>query len=451
MTDISPRVVRKKKRGKQPQTVSNFTFTPDQTGPAGRNLPKMPGSQEAWEIYAKTPFPTRKDEPWRRTDISNIQFEQYTLPDKNNHKRNPLSYQGIITRTDNLDRTLVFGDHIDGESLEIPIGQGVIFTDLKTALEQYPQIVEKISGKAVSAQDGKFAALNAALANTGFLLYVPRGVVLADPLKALLWLSQPKTAFISHVMVYLEENSQATLFYELASDEDVSEEIFHSVNFEVMVEKNASLHLVELQNFEDNVINFTHERLRIAENGSLDMFFGAFGSKLTKSFLDVDLAGAGANAVINGAYLSDGEQHLDLDTQQNHLAPHTTSALKFKGALLGKSRTVWQGMVYVAPDGQKTDGYQTNNNLILSRLARADSIPGLEILADDVRCSHGATVGKIDEDQVFYLLSRGIPHKEAEKLLIEGYFNPVLSNIASKPLREQISTWIQKKLESYYG
>jgi Fe-S cluster assembly protein SufD len=155
--------------------------------------------------------------------------------------------------------------------------------------------------------------------------------------------------------------------------------------------------------------------------------------------------------VINGAYLSDGEQHLDLDTQQNHLAAHTTSNLNFKGALLGKSRTVWQGMVYVAPEGQKTDGYQTNKNLVLSNNARADSIPGLEILADDVRCSHGATVGKIDEDQVFYLLSRGIPQKEAEKLLVEGYFNPVLSNIKSETARNKISEWVQKKLHTYYG
>ena len=167
--------------------------------------------------------------------------------------------------------------------------------------------------------------------------------------------------------------------------------------------------------------------------------------------MDIDLVEIGASAVINGAYLTDGDQHLDLDTQQNHLAPHTKSELIFKGALLGKSRTVWQGMVYVAPEGQKTDGYQTNNNLILSNLARADSIPGLEILADDVRCSHGATVGKIDEDQVFYLLSRGIPKQEAEKLLIEGYFNPAFSNIKSETLRERISEWVQQKLNSYYG
>lgn len=451
MTDSPPLVVRKKKRGKKAQASSDFTFSPQQSAAMGLVLPGIAGSQDAWGIYKKTPFPTRKDEPWRRTDISKVQFEQYTLPDDIKLERNQFNYQGVITNTDHMERTIVFGDQISGERLQNPIEQGVIFTDLKTAVEQYPQIVQKISGKVISAEDGKFAALTSALPNTGFLLYIPRGVVMTETLKALLWLSQPNKAFISHVMVYLEENSQASLVYELASDQHIRDEIFHSVNFEVVVGRNATLNLVELQNFESNVLNFAHERLRVLENGTLNMFYGAFGSKLTKSFLDIDLVEIGASAVINGAYLTDGDQHLDLDTQQNHLAPHTKSELIFKGALLGKSRTVWQGMVYVAPEGQKTDGYQTNNNLILSNLARADSIPGLEILADDVRCSHGATVGKIDEDQVFYLLSRGIPKQEAEKLLIEGYFNPAFSNIKSETLRERISEWVQQKLNSYYG
>ena len=448
MTDSSPIVKRKQKHGQRPQKISDFTFSPEQLRTSdARTAIRL----EAWDIYKKTPFPTQKDEPWRRTDLSRMQFADYALSDDSAIERNQLSYQGVIADLVGEDRTIVFGNQQLEASWEKPLEQGVIFTQLETAIEKYPQIVEKISGKVVSAKDGKFAALTTAMAYTGFLLYVPQGVKLIDPLKALLWLSQPNMAFISHVMIYLEEDSQASLYYEMASDQNVRDEIFHSVNFEVFLEKNANLHLVELQNFESNVLNFTHERIRVCENGSLNWFYGAFGSKLTKSFLDVDLAGKGANAVINGAYLSDGEQHLDLDTQQNHLASHTTSNLIFKGALLGRSRTVWQGMVYVAPEGQQTDGYQTNNNLILSNLARADSIPGLEILADDVRCSHGATVGKIDEEQVYYLLSRGIPKKEAEKLLVEGYFNPVFSNIESKTVRNRISEWVQKKLQTYYG
>ncbi|NMC12070.1 MAG: SufD family Fe-S cluster assembly protein [Chloroflexi bacterium] len=150
---------------------------------------------------------------------------------------------------------------------------------------------------------------------------------------------------------------------------------------------------------------------------------------------------------MSGFYFSNGVQHFDHDTQQNHLAPHTTSDLLFKGALRDRSYSVWQGMIYVAPKAQKTDGYQANRNLTLSPEARADSIPGLEILADDVRCTHGATVGKIDADQMFYLQSRGISKKDAEKLIVEGFFDPIMQRIPFDGVRSRFQNAISKKLE----
>jgi Fe-S cluster assembly protein SufD len=149
---------------------------------------------------------------------------------------------------------------------------------------------------------------------------------------------------------------------------------------------------------------------------------------------------------MSGFYFTDGQQHLDFDTQQNHMAPHTTSDLLFKGALVGSSRAVWQGMIYVAPGAQKTDGYQANRNLVLSKNARADSIPGLEILADDVRCTHGATVGKIDPEQIFYLLSRGISKQDATRLVVEGFFDPVMQRIPFEGVRNRFAQEILEKL-----
>ena len=149
---------------------------------------------------------------------------------------------------------------------------------------------------------------------------------------------------------------------------------------------------------------------------------------------------------MSGFYFSDGDQHLDLDTQQNHLAPHTTSDFLYKGALKGTSRTVWQGMIYVAPGAQKTDGYQANRNLVLSKGARADSIPGLEILADDVRCTHGATVGKMEAEPLFYLKSRGIPQSEAEMLVVEGFFDPIMQRIPFEGVRGRFQEVILKKM-----
>jgi Fe-S cluster assembly protein SufD len=149
---------------------------------------------------------------------------------------------------------------------------------------------------------------------------------------------------------------------------------------------------------------------------------------------------------MSGFYFADGSQHLDHDTQQNHMAPSTTSDLLFKGALVGRSRSVWQGMIYVAPGAQKTDGYQANRNLLLSRLARADSIPGLEILADDVRCTHGATVGQLEDEPIYYLMSRGLPRKDAERIMIDGFFAPVMERIPYEGVRARFQRMIEAKL-----
>jgi Fe-S cluster assembly protein SufD len=167
---------------------------------------------------------------------------------------------------------------------------------------------------------------------------------------------------------------------------------------------------------------------------------------LTKNFSELTLAGEGAEGRMSGFYFTDGVQHLDHDTQQNHLAPHTTSDLLFKGALTGRSRSVWQGMIYVAPGAQRTDGYQANRNLLLSRQARADSIPGLEILADDVRCTHGATVGRLEEEPLYYLMTRGIPRPDAERLVVYGFFGPIMSRIPFEGVRERFQRMIDDKL-----
>jgi Fe-S cluster assembly protein SufD len=181
----------------------------------------------------------------------------------------------------------------------------------------------------------------------------------------------------------------------------------------------------------------------------VDWIFGSLGSKVTKNFSNLDLVGQGATGKMSGFYFANHHQHLDHDTQQNHMAPNTTSDLLFKGALLGESRSVWQGMIYVDPSASKTDGYQANRNLVLSEKARADSIPGLEILTDDVRCTHGATVGKIDKDLTFYLQSRGIPVKEAEKLIVEGFFDPIMQRIPFEGVRKRFQQAIEEKMLDY--
>ena len=324
--------------------------------------------------------------------------------------------------------------------------KGVIFSDLESAAQNHPVEVAKALGQVVKPEEGKFAALTAALGQNGVFVYVPRGVQVEQPLQSVLWAPGVGLAHFSHLVVWVEDGASLTYVHEAASPDEEGQ-TFHGGIVEIHVGAGANLRFVELQSFGSNVWNFTHERAQVERDGNLDWIFGAIGTKLTKNFSDLDLVGQGSTGRMSGFYFTDGSQHLDHDTQQNHMAAHTTSDLLFKGALKGHSRSVWQGMIYVAPGAQQTDGYQANRNLVLSQHARADSIPGLEILADDVRCTHGATVGKIDPDLVFYLRSRGIPMDEAERLVVEGFFDPIMQRIPFEGVRAHFQQAIEAKME----
>jgi Fe-S cluster assembly protein SufD len=278
---------------------------------------------------------------------------------------------------------------------------------------------------------------------------VPKNVVIDQPLHSLYWASGGDKAFFNHLVIWLEDGAGATFVHESASPKsDRAFQLMHDGIVEIYVGRNAHLNFVELQSWGDNVWSFTKERAWVMQDGNLDWIFGAMGSHLTKNFSDINLKAPGAIGRMSGFYFTDGIQHLDHDTQQNHFAENTTSDLLYKGALMDQSRSVWQGMIYVKPGADGTDGYQANRNLILSKDARADSIPGLEILANDVRCTHGATVGKIDETELFYLLSRGIPRKEAEELIVMGFFTPIMERIPFPGVKSRFERAIKEKMAS---
>jgi len=324
---------------------------------------------------------------------------------------------------------------------------GTVFADWGTAVRDHAALLEAHLGSAVGPAEGKFAALAAALATEGTLLYVPKGENLELPLRALVWAPGQDLAAFTRLLVVLEEGASASLVYETASPSlGATAAGLHAGTVELVVGAGAQLRFVEIQNWGDHVWNFTHERARVGRDGRIEWVFGAVGSHLTKNFSELSLEGQGAEGRWSGFYFADGVQHLDHDTQQNHLAPNTTSDLLFKGALVDRSRSVWQGMIYVAPGAQKTDGYQANRNLILSKKARADSIPGLEILADDVRCTHGATVSQLEEEPLFYLMSRGIPRPQAERLVVDGFFASVLERIPLPEIRDRFHEMIDNKL-----
>lgn len=439
-----PRLVIARTRRAEP-AAQDFAFTADML-PVDGALTDF--RCRAWEVYQSLPLPATNEEAWRRTDLRTLPAATFRLPAPEAHRDLPPVPPELL-------KPLTADQH-GGQIVLLPGGarldldpalaeQGVIFTDLQAAEREHPELLNRLAGQIVRPEEGKFAALASAFSQSGILLYVPKGVTVGQPLHSVLWGPGSGLAHVSHILVWVDDGASVTYVHETASPDETSASM-HAGSLEVCVGSGAALTFVELQSWGRHVWNFTHARAQVERGGSLDWIYGAVGSKLTKTFSELELAGEGAIGRMSGFYFADGNQHLDLDTQQDHLAPRTTSDFLYKGALKGASRTVWQGMIYVAPGAQKTDGYQANRNLVLSKEARADSIPGLEILADDVRCTHGATVGQLEAEPLFYLKSRGIPQAEAEMLAVEGFFDPIMQRIPFEGVRERFQRVIFDKM-----
>jgi Fe-S cluster assembly protein SufD len=432
-------------RTRRPETAAReFAFTRE-------NLPAEGGLKDyrehAWDVYSRLAIPTTVEESWRRTDLRQLPAESFRLPVSG-------EFRELAPIPQELLKPLTAERH-GGQVVLLPGGsrssldpelvrKNVFFTSLRSAVMENPRLVARMAGELVRPEEGKFAALAGALSQNGVVLYVPKGVTVEEPLNSLMWGPGTGFAHISHILVWVDEGASVTYVHEAASPNEERASM-HAGIVEIKVSDGASLKFVELQSWGGHVWNFSHERISVGRGANVDWIFGAVGSHLTKNFSELDLVGEGATGRMSGFYFADGTQHLDHDTRQNHLAQHTTSDLLFKGALKGHSRSIWRGMIYVAPGAQKTDGYQANRNLILSPDARADSIPGLEILADDVRCTHGATVGKLEQEPLFYLKSRGIPQREAERLIVEGFFDPIMQRIPYEGVRLRFQQAIHEK------
>lgn len=404
----------------------------------------------AWELYDSLPMPSTSDEEWRRTDYRRIKWDEagrLQMPgDRADlavipaHHYAPLlgdRQGGLVAAVDSSIAALELDEALKA--------QGVIFTDLSTAVQQHPEIVEKhLMTSAVKPEDGKFAALHAALWTHGVLLYVPRGRTVELPLHSVFYAASAGMT-LGHILIVVEDGAEVTYMHEYGSP-TLEEQAGFVGATEIIVGEGARLQYVALQHWGRNMWEFSHQRARVKRDGYVDWVAGSMGGKLIKVFMEVDLDEAGSTGRMSGLYFADKTQMMDHDTQQNHNAPHTTSDLLFKGALMDKARSVWQGMIYVDPVAQKTDGFQANRNLMLSRTCRADSIPGLEIMADDVRCTHAATLSQLDQEPIFYLMSRGITRREAEKLAVDGFFGAIMDRIPFEGVRERLQESIDAKL-----
>jgi Fe-S cluster assembly protein SufD len=324
--------------------------------------------------------------------------------------------------------------------------QGVIFTDLVTAVRDYPELVERyFMTQAVPASLGKFEALHGAFWQGGSFLFVPKGVKIDAPFRSFSILADEGIAVFSHTLVVLEESAEAFVVdaYRSPSQEVQS---FTSAVVEQFVGNDAKLRYVQVQDWGRNVWNFMTERTILGDDAQLNSLHVTLGARFSKSSIASHLRGKNSLAEMLGIYFADGDQFFDHHTWQLHESPYATSDLEFKGALKGNARSVYSGLIKVSEGAQKTDAYQQNRNLILSRTARADSIPNLEIAANDVRCTHGATVSQVEEEHLFYLQARGIPRSEAQKLIVEGFFRPVIDRIPVEEIQGFLEGAIARKV-----
>jgi len=309
--------------------------------------------------------------------------------------------------------------------------QGVIWTDLETAALDYPDLVRPhLLADAVPPSADKYTALHSAFWSGGTFLYVPRNVEVSLPLISVLWQEMPQLAVFPHTLLVSEPGSRVTLVTELLSMGcDACPDTYHGGVTELYLGENARVRYVNTQDFGRQVTDLQTQAAVLGRDSRLEWLSVVLGSKLSRSAQHTYMRQPGAEALITGLYLPDGKQHVAFDTLQDHIAPNCTSDLLYQGALLGRSRSVYEGTIHAWPGAQKTNAYQHNRNLILSPKARADSLPRLEIENNDLRCTHGATVGQADENQIFYLMSRGIPRNQALRLIVEGFFQPVLDRL----------------------
>ena len=322
-------------------------------------------------------------------------------------------------------------------------GHGVVVLPLSVARERHPELVEPHLGTIV-AEDDVFTALNSSQWDLGAFVYVPRGVHVEAPILLTAVTAAAGTILHRRVLVVLDEGAQAEVWEQYVSGG--SDATVLNTVVELRVGQNANLRYVCGQELNERSYIFGAQRAEVARDGALDWVALGFGSARGRVRMETLLAGPGANAKVTGAYAPHARQHVDFDTTQEHAAPNTTSDLAFRGILADRSSAVWRGMIKVDPGAQQTDAFQVCRNLLLSKKAHADAIPGLEILANDVRCTHAAAVAQIDKEQLFYLRSRGLDKVTSTRLVIEGFMAELVERFEEGPMRDALAAALEQRL-----
>lgn len=414
---------------------------------ASRDEPQWLTDQRnaAWTTFCDLHLPSQKEEEWMRTDIRLFKLDNFGIPGASSGiDATPLLSNGVELGGS--------GTSFNGQSRSITLDQkwvdkGVIYCSLEEAVREHSDLLKQYFNTVVDPHFDKFSSLHASCWTSGTFLYVPRGVVVDQPLHSLGTISDGGVD-LGHTLVVLEENAEATLLSEWASPTENDTGLFCGAT-ELIVKPNAHLRFVSLQDWGKGVWHFGHQKAVVDTSASLQWTVGALGSRLSKINQHVALIGRGAESQVNGVMFTEGKQHLSYHTLQHHVAPDCRSDFLYKAALQDRSRTVWRGMIKVDRGAQKTDGYQRNDNLLLSNESRADAIPGLEIEADDVRCTHGSTTGRVDDELIFYAMCRGFTRKEAIRMIVTGFFQQVFDRVTIPSVSEALGNSVIRRVRDY--
>jgi Fe-S cluster assembly protein SufD len=372
----------------------------------------------ALATYERLPNPSKTDEEWRRTDISGLNTAQFSeLEHQNGSKLGAVS----------------------------SLPRGVILEPLRVAAEKHPQLVEQHLFSLIKTDRDRFTALHAAFFTGGTFLYVPDGVEIKEPIVAQHTSHAGGTAFLPHTLIVAGRGARFHYLDEYIGQDD-EPAAYRSGSAEIFVGEGAEVGYVAVQKWGRNAWHFGDQRARLGKDAKLRLFSVTLGGRFSKTRVEASLVGQGADAELKSIYLASGKQFFDFHTLQDHQVGNTRSDLLFKGALQDTARTVYAGLIRIEKGAARSDAYQANRNLVLSDHAKATSIPMLEIDNNDVRCTHGATVGPVDPQHMFYLRSRGIPEQTAKRMLVQGFFGDVLDRIPFDHARSLIEAELETRL-----
>lgn len=411
----------------------------------------------AWEIYESTPAPLgRRGDLGTLRTVSNFKFQELSpyIPSDTNGTLPAAIAQSLHESLVNERSGLIVQHNSSVVHTELSAElkqQGVILTDMDTAIREYPELVQKhFMTDCIPVETSKYTALHAAFWSGGFFLYIPRGVAIEAPILAQVWLDASASAAFTHTLIIAEPQSSVPFVEEYSSSINSQQPTLLSDVVEIYAKNEARIEFSNLQDLDQNTWNISNKNAVYEKDGSVTYVTADLGSKVTLSTLGLGLKGNGSAGELVGVFFTDHDQRYSINTLSDHAALSTNAETLIKGVLTDRSRVEFDGMIRVEPGAQQTASFLSAHGLLLSKEARGEFIPGLEIAANEVSASHGATSGQIDEEQLFYLMVRGIARPEAERIIVQGFFEPVLQRIPLENLRVRLRRSIVRRMSGEY-